>query len=89
MFPKSHRTRAFFLYQIFGTLADCLKQMTILIISIIGWQYTYVLCGSIGICASIAGMLIISEPPNSLRLKIEEEDKISDSARRSRDSIIT
>lgn len=62
--------------------------MTILIISYIGWQYAYVLCGSIGILASIAGMIIITEPPNSLRIKIEEENS-SNNARRRDGNIIT
>jgi|TARA_B110001450_G_scaffold249578_1_gene267141 MFS family permease len=37
MFPKSSRTKAFFLYQIFGTLADCLKQMSVVVIDQVGW----------------------------------------------------
>ena len=64
--------------------------MTILIISYIGWQFTYVFCGGIGIFASIAGLLLISEPKNSLRSTLEELNKSkSELSKEHKSSLIT
>ena len=65
LFPKSHKTKAFFGYQIFGTLADMLTKLTVAIIQIIGWQWCYVSCGALGVAAGVIGLIVIPEPPNS------------------------
>jgi MFS family permease len=77
LFPKSHRTKAFFGYQIFGTFADMLTRLTVAIIQIVGWQWCYVSCGALGIAAGVIGLIVIPEPPNSaankaLRRELEE-----------------
>lgn len=74
MFPKSHRTKAFFLYQIFATLADVVTKLTVAIIQIIGWQWCYVSCGAMGVGAGIIGLLIIPEPPNSVAIKAMKQE---------------
>lgn len=42
-------------------------------IQVVGWRNTYLLCGVIGISASILGLCFIREPPNSVRLQMEAE----------------
>lgn len=49
--------------------------MSIRFIAYLGWQNTYLLCGCIGIVASILGLIIISEPENSLAEKVKKENK--------------
>jgi sugar phosphate permease len=68
-FPKAHKTKAFFIYQVFGTLGDVVTKLSIIIISKVGWQMTYVYCGTISVIAGILGLIIIPEPPNSVAIE--------------------
>lgn len=74
-FPPTHRTKAFFIYQIIGTMADALQFGTIPLNGILGWRVCYMICGGIGIVTPIIGAIFLREPPNPIRIKIEEEEK--------------
>jgi len=63
------------MYQIFGTMADIITFLTLNLIQFVGWRNTYKICGGLGIGASIIGLLLISEPENSVRILLEKEKK--------------
>lgn len=54
-------------------MADIITFLTLNLIQFVGWRHTYTICGALGLCASFAGLIIISEPPNSVRLQIEAD----------------
>ena len=72
-FPKSSRTKAFFMYQIFGTMADVINYMTINLITLVGWRNSYFICGGLGIVTSLVGLTFMREPPNSVRIMLEKQ----------------
>lgn len=72
LFPKASRTRAFFMYQIFGTMADIITFLTLNLINFVGWRNTYIICGGLGLGSATVGLLLIREPENSVRLQIEK-----------------
>jgi sugar phosphate permease len=54
-------------------MADIINFLTLNLIQITGWRNTYIICGILGLCASLVGLIVISEPPNSVRLQIEAD----------------
>ena len=41
----------------------------------VGWRNSFMICGGMGIVTPLIGLAFMKEPPNPIRIKLEEEEK--------------
>lgn len=77
-FPPEKRTVANSVFSVGLYLGSAMANLSINFIKAFGWRGTYILSGFFGVAVSIAGILIIREPPRGVyqpKKMVEEEEE--------------